>query len=120
MESGRTEPEIIAVRAAPRGCELDLVIPADLAYFAGHFDGFPILPGVVQLHWSLLLARRHLPLGAGTPATIQVKFRKPIRPGARLVLTLAQEMTGAGEQLAFEYRGDGEPHASGRILLSGP
>jgi 3-hydroxymyristoyl/3-hydroxydecanoyl-(acyl carrier protein) dehydratase len=120
MEIGRTEPEIIDVRTAPNRCELDLVIPMDLGYFTGHFDGFPILPGVVQLHWSLQLARRYLALGAGTPATIQVKFRKPIQPGARLVLTLTRETVGGREQLAFDYRGDGEPCSSGRIVLADP
>jgi 3-hydroxymyristoyl/3-hydroxydecanoyl-(acyl carrier protein) dehydratase len=120
MENGPTEPEIIAVRAAPKRCELDLVVPPDLIYFTGHFDGFPILPGVVQLHWSLRFARRYLPLGSGTPATIQVKFRKPVRPGARLVLALTQGSTAGGEQIAFEYTWDGEPCASGRIVLTGP
>lgn len=120
MDIGRTEPDILGVRAAPQRCEIDLVIPADLAYFAGHFDGFPILPGVVQLHWSLQLARRYLPISGGVPATIQVKFREPIRPGARLVLTLTRETAGGRRLLAFDYRRDGEPCSSGRITLTDP
>ena len=118
MSIGRTDPEILAVRAAaPDRCEIELLVPADLGYFRGHFDGFAILPGVVQLHWTLQLGRRYLGLPAGPAASLQVKFRKPIRPAARLLLTLTRRAASGGEQLAFEYGWDGAPCSSGKILL---
>jgi len=49
-------------RAAPDGLELDLRVPPDLEYFAGHFPGIPILPGVVQIDWSVRLGRARLPV----------------------------------------------------------
>jgi 3-hydroxymyristoyl/3-hydroxydecanoyl-(acyl carrier protein) dehydratase len=117
MIEGPTEPLILDIQAAPNRCQIDLLVPADLLYFTGHFDGFPILPGVVQLHWSLSFARRYLALAGAAVSTMQVKFRKPIRPDMQLQLTLTRQATAGQERLTFEYRRGEEPFSSGRIVL---
>jgi acyl-coenzyme A synthetase/AMP-(fatty) acid ligase len=88
-----------APRAAPRAFDpkpiagrqgaFDVHVPADLAYFEGHFEGHPILPGVVQL--EVLVARQ---VAVAWPDLTRVRqitrlrFRAPIQPGDNLVLTL--------------------------------
>ena len=64
-------------------------IPTHLTAFRGHFPGFAILPGVFQLQELILkpIAERRSELRA--PLTLKgVKFRKPIRPGDDVVVTL--------------------------------
>jgi 3-hydroxymyristoyl/3-hydroxydecanoyl-(acyl carrier protein) dehydratase len=119
--SGRpTEPEVLAVRPGDGAVELDLSLPSDLLYFDGHFPAFAILPGVVQLHWAIKLARVHLPIGPAVPAELQVKFRRPIRPAAQLILGLSLKETGGHRQVIFDYGSDGVACSSGRITLCGP
>ena len=112
-----TEPHVLAVRRTPAGCELDLVVPADLVHFRGHFDGFPILPGVVQVDWALRLAACHLAIGAARAARMQLKFQHPVRPEMTLTLTLELAEKDGGHQLSFAYRSLDLPCASGRISL---
>lgn len=114
-----TEPLVLARRGDAPRVELDLALPAGLLYFEGHFDGFAILPGVVQIHWALRLARRHLGLGDGAPTSMQVKFRRPIRPGALLALALERVSLPGGERLAFAYRSGPTLCADGKIVLGG-
>jgi 3-hydroxymyristoyl/3-hydroxydecanoyl-(acyl carrier protein) dehydratase len=115
-----TEPEILAVRQGNMQVELDLALPPGLLYFEGHFPGFAILPGVVQLHWAIMLARAYLPIGAAIPAEMQIKFRRPIRPGAQLLLRLALKEAAGRRQMTFDYGCDGAPCSSGKITLCGP
>jgi 3-hydroxymyristoyl/3-hydroxydecanoyl-(acyl carrier protein) dehydratase len=115
-----TEPEILAVRQGDMAVELDLALPPGLLYFEGHFPGFAILPGVVQLHWAIRLARAYLPIGVAVPAEMQIKFRRPIRPGAQLLLRLALKEAGGRRQMTFDYGCDGAPCSSGKITLCGP
>jgi 3-hydroxymyristoyl/3-hydroxydecanoyl-(acyl carrier protein) dehydratase len=77
-------------------------IPADSPFFAGHFPGHPILPGIA-----------HLALAAGDrpPAEVRtLKLRKPVLPGD--VLDLASELE------RFEIR-RGEEVVSNGVLRFG-
>jgi 3-hydroxymyristoyl/3-hydroxydecanoyl-(acyl carrier protein) dehydratase len=83
------------------GIELNFVIPAALVYFRGHFPGFAILPGVVQLDWAIQFCRKHFPFAKDSPQTIKIKFRKPIRPDHRVTLSLKH--LPARNSLQFRY-----------------
>ena|SRR6266436_775338 len=81
-------PEIISVARSDELAELKLVVPEALLYFCGHFPGFAILPGVVQLDWAIQYGRHHFALGGVFASTIRIKFRKPIRPHHHLTLSI--------------------------------
>jgi 3-hydroxymyristoyl/3-hydroxydecanoyl-(acyl carrier protein) dehydratase len=87
-ESEINSPEIIGVARSEEQAELKLVVPQALLYFRGHFPGFAILPGVVQLDWAIQYGRQHCALGAVFASTIRIKFRKPIRPNHHLTLNI--------------------------------
>ena len=55
-----TQPDIDAVRELADGVELDLAIGPELIYFQGHFPGYPVLPGIVQIDWAVQLADQYL------------------------------------------------------------
>jgi 3-hydroxymyristoyl/3-hydroxydecanoyl-(acyl carrier protein) dehydratase len=111
----RRLPEILAERAAPERVELDLRVPADLEYFAGHFPGAPVLPGVVQLDWCMRLARPRLRLRGRFRAAEQLKFLAPIGPEARV--TLALELKASGARLDFRYFSQEKKLSSGTFVF---
>ena len=105
MSDAARDPVVTAERPLPGGCALDLDVPAELAWCRGHFPGFPIVPGVVMLRWALAHARERFGTGEAEPLAVQVKFRRPVRPGDRLTLELRH--APAARRLSFTYR-DGE------------
>lgn len=118
LEAFPSEPVVLnARRKEDCGVELSLLLPEMLLYFRGHFPGFAILPGVVQVDWAMLLARRYLAMPTGAARTMRVKFARPIRPGADLTLTL--DYNRASKMLHFEYRDRVYIYGSGRIELEG-
>jgi hypothetical protein len=91
----------------------DVHVPSDLAYFEGHFPGHPILAGIVQL--QVLVAGQV----QGTWPELDVvrrvtrlRFRRPIRPGDDLVLTLARP---SPERVDFEVRCGASTCTSGTL-----
>lgn len=80
----------------------DVSVPPDSAFFAGHFPGVPVLPGVVQLG-IVLQALGHPKLAE----IVHLRLRHPVLPGDRLELTLQErdtevqfDLTRAGERVA--------------------
>jgi 4-coumarate--CoA ligase (photoactive yellow protein activation family) len=98
-------------RTELEGGKLRFELPANYGYFRGHFDGNPILPGVVQLEQiALRVARERFP-GLGALARLtRVKFKRPISPGEQLVLGIDLKN---GSQVHFELRCNDAPAASG-------
>lgn len=86
------------------GLEVEVVFPSTAEFFKGHFDGSPVLPGVVQLgvahHFAeQLLGRRFAPR-----MVKKMKFVRPIVPDERVKLKLAAT-TGGSISYTF-YKGN--------------
>ena len=91
-----------------------LRIASDHAALAGHFPGFPVVPGVVLLDETLRAIEHAAPAGALSPGSLwhigTVKFHRPVRPGESL-------------QLEYELQPDGrarfELRAADALVTSG-
>ena len=106
-------PEIAVVAHSEGRVELSLVIPETLLYFRGHFPGFAILPGVVQLDWAIQYGAQYFALGAICAVTVRIKFRKPIRPNHRVTLTLKH--LRSRDSIQFDYTDADGACSSGQV-----
>jgi 3-hydroxymyristoyl/3-hydroxydecanoyl-(acyl carrier protein) dehydratase len=113
-------PRVLAARprdenSPPRHIVLDLHVPPELAHFAGHFPGLPILPGVVQLDWAVRFAREHLAVTGEFTRVENLKFLALVLPDARLQLEL--RLDAAGDRFEFSFAGAERKYSSGRVLF---
>jgi len=111
-EAAPREPILTALRPGDRAVELEFAVSGSLRWFKGHFPDFAILPGVVQVHWAMLYARRFLGITA-SPGRAQMKFRRPIRPDECLTLTLEVQRN----RVLFTYRRGTEICSTGALTL---
>lgn len=96
---------------------LTLEVPSDLDCFDGHFPGFPVLPGVVQLHWAVDICREHFGFGEAVCDIRRLKFKSVVTPPA----TLELELTRTGPHEArFAFTDSGKLCSQGRLVFSGP
>ncbi|MGA2411151.1 MAG: hypothetical protein ABSG46_12280 [Candidatus Binataceae bacterium] len=110
-----TEPVVLQVELAANRAELNLAVPENLSYFRGHFPNFATLPGVVQIEWVMGYAQRYLNRPDAAAGTLRIKFRRPIRPGDRLLLTLTYH--SVRNQIEFSYANADGIFSAGRIGL---
>lgn len=108
-------PQIRAIERTGRGVRLALEVPADLAYFEGHFPGCPLLPGVVQISWAIELGRIHVPFAGRFRGLGAVKFTRVILPGATVTLRL--DYASDTGTLDFAYQLDGQVCSNGTVLF---
>ncbi|RYZ36340.1 MAG: 4-coumarate--CoA ligase [Myxococcaceae bacterium] len=110
-------PPFQVLERAPERVLLSVEAQEGSPYFDGHFPGTPVLPGVVQVEWALLLGREHFALPPDFLRLETLKFQQVIPPGTHLTL----ELTWAAEsgRLGFKLTSAAGAHASGRIVLGG-
>lgn len=108
-------PVIHACETSEDGLTLDIQIPAGLEYFDGHFPGYPVVPGVVQLKWVMDFCRQYFEERAKCRRIEALKFNRVIEPEVRLQLRLNYKQ--ADNKLYFTYESEGTVHSSGRIVL---
>ena len=89
-----------------------LFIPKNLVYFQGHFPDYPLLPGVVQVHWVMELAKPIAPKSIFTGID-RLKFMHPIFPECSLHLNI--EAANDTSSLNFQYFMHQTTYSSGKI-----
>ena len=94
---------------------LSLNISADLGWFRGHFPDQPVLPGVIQLHWAVLVAQAYFGM-AGVPTEVKrLKYKSIVTPPQILDLTVS---TRAAGEIQFNF-GDAEAkYSEGRLVFT--
>ena len=79
-------------------------------FFQGHFPGYPILPGVVQLD----LAVKHSPIqGRALKAVKKMKFMQIIAPGMEVELELKAL---SDSEVEYRFVKEGEICSSGVLV----
>lgn len=101
---------------SPEQVTLSLTLDEQLPCFRGHFEGLPVLAGVVQVGWALALARRHFDRPVGFRAMRSTKFQQLVRPPCSLNLTL--QLRGNGELLKFRYTSARGTCSSGNLWVT--
>jgi 3-hydroxymyristoyl/3-hydroxydecanoyl-(acyl carrier protein) dehydratase len=107
-------PDILEVRHTSARVDIRLLAASDLEWFAGHFPGEPVLPGIIQTHWAVQLARAAFDIESQPERIKRLKFRQVVVPPQELELTLTRE--GPCE-VQFAYSSDNGQHSQGRLVF---
>lgn len=90
-----------------------LDIHPGLSAFNGHFPIAPILPGVAQLDWALMLGRHCFSLPDAFVRLEVLKFVRPVVPGTKLHLSLQRKARPKEPDLVMlQFRLYSRPHGS--------
>lgn len=108
-------PDLFGDSPAADGIILNLRIPEDLAYFNGHFDETPIVPGVVQIQWAVHYAKQFLLNNQRFSHMESIKFKELLLPGQKLELRLRNFKEA--NKLEFCYYSPTCEYSSGRIYF---
>lgn len=96
MIKNTTDIEIIKTISSDENAKIQVFVPKNCFYFDGHFDDFPILPGVAQLKLVEKIVSDIWKLSIPTKAT-RLKFKSPIRPESHLDISLKR----MGNEIAY-------------------
>ena len=108
-------PQRRLLEQSPQRVLFELIVPASLFYFDGHFAVAPILPGVVQVDWAIKFAREYFNLPPVFSAIHALKFQHVIHAETPVMLELLHD--ASKDSLQFRYFSDAGQHAGGRILF---
>ena len=108
-------PEIIDQQMIDDEAKIQCHIQKELIYFDGHFDGNPVVAGIVQVHWAEAFGRRLFAFSGKFKSLEAVKFQQVIVPEMQVVITLKYDE--ASKKLIFKYVSDKGIHSSGRICF---
>jgi len=93
-----------------------LFIPKDLVFFDGHFDKVPILPGIIQLHWAITLASKHLDMKGIFTRVDLLKFKKIIQPDNLVQLDIFYDSNK--HMMDFRYTSSIGEHSFGKVSFA--
>lgn len=96
-----------------RAC-LSLDIGADLAWFRGHFPDQPVLPGVIQLHWAVLVGQTCFGI-TGVPTEVKrLKYKNIVTPPQILELVVSSHAAG---EIQFDFSNNEVRYSEGRLVF---
>jgi 3-hydroxymyristoyl/3-hydroxydecanoyl-(acyl carrier protein) dehydratase len=89
-------------------------ITPQLDCFRGHFPGNPVLPGVVQLHWAVVVSMAYFDFDYVPVEIKRLKFKNVVIPPRVVELTISRS---GQHEVRFNYSGLGLRHSEGRLIF---
>lgn len=83
--------EVLSTTREGDALTVALRVPPDLRCLRGHFEGRPVLPGVMQLLTVSGLAAALVGGGRRLARVTRLRFTRPVGPDARLTATLTRQ-----------------------------
>ena len=108
---GLKTPIIINRKVEGKTVELVLDMLKSLDCFNGHFDGFPVVPGVALIEWAVRAAEVHLVKNHIFSGMSQIKFQKFIKPNQ--IIRLSLDLNTESMNLKYKYHNVGIVYSSG-------
>jgi acyl-coenzyme A synthetase/AMP-(fatty) acid ligase len=112
FEAQPRDPILIEESRHASHFERRLEVPDDLVYLQGHFEGFPIVAGVVQLRWVTDALRAWLGEMPRPHAIEALKFPEPLLPGQSF--TLRADLSERRDLIRFRLYDESRTFATGR------
>jgi 3-hydroxymyristoyl/3-hydroxydecanoyl-(acyl carrier protein) dehydratase len=95
---------------------LTMYLTKNISWFAGHFPGQPVLPGVVQVHWAAKSAKTIFTDLQAISTISSLKFKTVILPETEIELTLCHNKEKAS--ISFVYLQARQICSSGTLVFS--
>ena len=87
----KCEPRVLSWSVTDDSLVAELSFPPDGEWFAGHFPGYPVLPGVAQLFFARFFARKVFPDYPDAGVYRRIKFHRPVRPDEQVRLEIVRK-----------------------------
>ena len=108
-------PTVISQNSEDNEANLNLFVPVHLHYFKGHFNGNPVLPGVVQTHWAVHYGKKIFSFSDNFIRLEAIKFQRVLKPQLKVTLKLSWNISK--KKLTFSYSDNETTYSSGRIVF---
>jgi acyl-CoA synthetase (AMP-forming)/AMP-acid ligase II len=114
-------PEPISSLRGAGALEERVRIPWDLAFLDGHFPGYPVVAGVVQVHFAMRALEQLLGEAVTLESLEELKFHAVLVPGQEAILRVELREDGARFRFSLADAADARRlFASGRGRLENP
>lgn len=93
--------------------QFEITFQSDYPYFEGHFDGFHILPALLQIHVVVEMTKKYLNKIQNPQAIPNMKFMKPIYQDMKMLLSITHNTDK--NQISFKYSSGETVHSQGAL-----
>ena len=108
-------PEVLEEFRGRDTLEHSCVVPHNLACLPGHFQGYAVVPGVLQLDWAMDLAAQLLGSAPRVEKIENLKLLAPLLPGTRFRI---QVQLHDGNRALFKLWNEDELYTRGHVRLA--
>lgn len=110
--SNLSYPFVFSRRVDSQSAEIEMIFKKNSNFFRGHFDGYPVLPGVVQLYYAKFFAQDLFGIEFCNHDVRKVKFSDIMKPDTRVVLSFKNK----DNSVEFAYKTDDKLFSSGILV----
>jgi len=108
-------PRVLSATVGQPNVCFGLDVSPDMSWFRGHFPDMPILPGVVQLHWAVIVARAVFDFPDSPLEFKRLKFKNVVIPPQVLELSVS---VPAPNEVQFEFHSPEVQYSQGRLVFA--